>query len=278
MPCLRQQAFQLARRSLWPARTFASHPHQWSKRRRGRAPSKNITPQGAHSGAATPAHTAAQRGRSGRRTRGRHDRRATARSAGRGGRDDRRQHSEGSDRGERPACEARAAGDDRRGPATAPHERRHGVCFQRGTSASRRRAAAVACSPTGWPFVLRQPFDRRPSRTRRYLILVPRPRFPVRTTPARANRSDKGAEMDARRGTRRARHSRSQRAACASKRGTSESRRRAAAVACSRTRVAVRSAPAVQPPTVANPPIFDIGSPTPFPTPFPEGSDRRARH
>jgi hypothetical protein len=182
MPCLRQQAFQLARRSLWPARTFASHPHQWSKRRRGRAPSKNITPQGAHSGAATPAHTAAQRGRSGRRTRGRHDRRATARSAGRGGRDDRRQHSEGSDRGERPACEARAAGDDRRGPATAH-----------------------------------------------------------RTTPARA---------EARR-VLPARHERKQ-TPCRSGRLLTDG-------------VAVRSAPAVRPPTIANPPIFDIGSPTPFP-------------
>ena len=37
----------------------------------------------------------------------------------------------------------------------------------------------------GWPSVERQPFDRRPSRTRRYLILVPRPRLhdPVYTTP-----------------------------------------------------------------------------------------------
>jgi hypothetical protein len=182
MPCLRQQAFQLARRSLWPARTFASHPQKWSKRRRGRASLKNNTPQGAGSGAATPAHAAAQGGRSGRRTQGRHDRRATqgalagedattvddtAKGAA-GGRSDVAKCNE-------PPSAGRKTSD--RGPN---HPRTSGgaaCASKRGTSESRRRAAAVACSQTGWPSVLRQPFDRRPSRTRRYLILVPRPCF-----------------------------------------------------------------------------------------------------
>jgi len=55
-------------------------------------------------------------------------------------------------------------------------------------SEARAKADAVPQRPlapgAGWTFVLLPVFDRRPSRTRRYLILVPRPRFPETTGEA----------------------------------------------------------------------------------------------
>lgn len=104
----------------------------------------------------------------------RSDRRATERSAGRGGRDDRRQRTEGSGRGERAACEARAAGEDPRGPATAPRTAtalatarpvRGAHSFDRRSRKrhliSTGRDGAVVCSRTWWPPLL-APAERRP--------------------------------------------------------------------------------------------------------------------
>ena len=131
------------------------------------------------------------------------------------------------------------------------------------TSSFGRFAAVRGSAANLRPFALHpgSTFVKIPAHSRSKHATAPTAKRP----PARANRSDKRSKMDARRGTRRARRSRSQRATCASKRGTSKSRHRAAAAACSPTRVAVRSAPAVRPPTVANAPIFDIGSLTLFP-------------
>lgn len=110
-------------------------PRKRGKRRRGWASFKNKTPKALAAAPQRPHPPQRKRGRSGRRTRGRHDRRATAGSAGRGGRDDRRRHDEGS--GWRPEATWRSATRRRAKagrPATAVRtrafERRRAVCFQ----------------------------------------------------------------------------------------------------------------------------------------------------